>query len=61
MYNLPGGNMNSTNYSSEKEDRNLLELVGELDAIIDSSSDGLLICDADGTVVATSGLREGLR
>jgi PAS domain S-box-containing protein len=31
--------------------RDLLAVVGELDAIIDSSSDGLLICDADGTVV----------
>jgi len=33
------------------KDRDLLELVGELDAIIDSSSDGLLICDANGTVI----------
>lgn len=43
--------MNPANTFTSGQDRNLLEVVGALDAIIDSSSDGLLICDADGTVI----------
>lgn len=36
---------------SFSDHRDFVKLAGELDAIIDSSSDGLLICDADGTIV----------